>query len=148
MAAPVNINSARRYLLGFAAQLAVACARRSGLWPPTAGDYGRLCARPIKAARMFKPALKHRVALRNDTGLVQTNQDHRQRFYWHPDQPLQPDRYLEVAAIRLLPFRPSEDGIFAAGLDHRPDFGSLAARYRQYLSENLPLIGFVRILTP
>lgn len=148
MAAPVNINSARRGIPCFAMQLEVACARGSWLRPLTAGDFSRNCARPVEVARMFKPALKHRVALRNDTGLVQANQDHRQRFYWHPDQPLRPDRYLEVAAIRLPPFRPSEDGIFAVGLDHRPDFRSLAARYRQYLSENLPLIGFVRILTP
>lgn len=148
MAAPVNINSARCYLLGFAAQLEMACPRRSGLRPLIAGDCGRPCVRPFEAARMFKLALKHRVALRDDIGLVEINLGHRQWFCWHPDQPLRPDRYLEVAAISLPPFRLSEDGIFTTGLDYRPAFVSLAARYRQYLSANLPLIGFVRILTP
>lgn len=140
MAAPVNINSAQRYLLRFAAQLEVACARRSGLRPLIAEDCGRPCVRPFEAARMFKLALKHRVALRDDIGLVEINLGHRQWFCWHPDQPLRPDRYLEVAAISLPPFSPSEDGVFATGLDYRPTSEPLAARYRQNLSANLTLL--------
>lgn len=149
MVASVSLSSARRSLFSFTPQLEVACFRGTRLRTLAAGGCDSPCARLLGAVQMFNLVPKHRVALRNAIGEVQINLGHRQRIYWHPDQPLRPDRYLEAAATHLwLPFPPSEDGNFATGLDYRPAHGPLTARYRENLSVNLTPIGFVRILTP
>lgn len=149
MVASVSVSSARRCLFSFTPQLEVACFRGARLRTLAAGGCDSPCARLLEAVQMFNPALRHRVALRKDTGLVQFNLGHRQRIYWHPDQSLRLDRCLEAAPTHWWqPFPPSEDGIFATGLDYRPVRELLTARYRENLSANLTPIGLVRILMP